>query len=93
MSGETGQKWDGNAHSSALLNVASNEGPALLRKLVLVRLVLGWQLVSKLNYRAIGRSENPGGGALSVEMGFTWTFPRNQDATVKLKPELISIKF
>ena len=63
MSGETGQKWDGNAHSSALLNVASNEGPALLRKLVLVRLVLGWQLVSKLNYRAIGRSENPGGGA------------------------------
>ena len=61
MSGETGQKWDGNAHSSALLNVASNEGPALLRKQVLVRLVLGWQLVSKLNYRAVGRSENPGG--------------------------------
>ena len=57
MSGETGQKWDGNAHSSALLNVASNEGPALLRKQVLVRLVLGWQLVSKLNYRAVGRSE------------------------------------
>ena len=26
-----------------------------------------------------------GGGALCVEMGFTWTFPRNQDATVKLK--------
>ena len=23
----------------------------------------------------------PGGGALCVEMGFTWTFPRNQDAT------------
>ena len=62
MSGETGQKWDGNAHSSALLNVASNEGPALLRKQVLVRLVLGWQLVSKLNYRAVGRFENPGGG-------------------------------
>ena len=34
-----------------------------------------------------------GGGALCVEMGFTWTFPRNQDATVKLKSELISIKF
>ena len=33
------------------------------------------------------------GGALCVEMGFTWTFPRNQDATVKLKSELISIKF
>ena len=31
--------------------------------------------------------------ALCVEMGFTWTFPRNQDATVKLKSELISIKF
>ena len=26
------------------------------------------------------------GGALCVEMGFTWTFPRKQDATVKLKP-------
>ena len=36
---------------------------------------------------------NEGGGALCVEMGFTWTFPRNQDATVKLKSELISIKF
>ena len=30
---------------------------------------------------------------LCVEMGFTWTFPRNQDATVKLKCELILIKF
>ena len=30
---------------------------------------------------------------LCVKMGFTWTFPRNQDATVKLKSELISIKF
>ena len=28
-----------------------------------------------------------------VEIGFTWTFPGNQDATVKLKYELISIKF
>ena len=37
MSGETGQKWDGNAHSSALLNVASNEGPTLLKKQVLVQ--------------------------------------------------------
>ena len=34
-----------------------------------------------------------GGGALCVEMGFTWTFPRNQDATAKLKSELFSIKF
>ena len=33
------------------------------------------------------------GRALCVEMGFTWTFPRNQDDTVKLKSELISIKF
>ena len=31
--------------------------------------------------------------ARCVEMGFTWTFPRNQDATVKLESELISIKF
>ena len=30
---------------------------------------------------------------LCVEMGFTWTFPRNQDATVKLKSKLIFIKF
>ena len=30
---------------------------------------------------------------LCVEMGFTWKFPRNQDAKVKLKSELISIKF
>ena len=29
---------------------------------------------------------------LCVEMGFTRTCPRNQDATVKLKSELISIK-
>ena len=34
-----------------------------------------------------------GEGALCVEMGFTWTFSRNQDAKVKLKSELISIKF
>ena len=32
-------------------------------------------------------------GALCVEMGFTWTFPRNQDATVKSKSDFISIKF
>ena len=31
--------------------------------------------------------------SLCVEMGFTWTFPCNQDAKVKLKSELISIKF
>ena len=37
--------------------------------------------------------EGGGGGALCVKMDFTWTFPRNQDATVKLKSELISIKF
>ena len=32
-------------------------------------------------------------GALCVEMDFTWTFPRNLDATVKLKSEFISIIF
>ena len=32
-------------------------------------------------------------GALCVEMSFMWTFPRNQDATLKLKSDLISIKF
>ena len=43
-----------------------------------------------------GRRNNEdegGGGALCVEMGFMWTFPRNQDATVKLKSELIFRKF
>ena len=30
--------------------------------------------------------------ALCVEMGFTWTFSWDQDATVKLKSEIISIK-
>ena len=34
-----------------------------------------------------------GGGELCVEMGFTWTPQRNQDATMKLKSELIFIKF
>ena len=29
---------------------------------------------------------------LCVEMGFTWTFSRNQDATVKLKSELIAVR-
>ena len=38
-----------------------------------------------------GRRNNE--GVLCVEMGFMWTFPRNQDATVKLKSELISIEF
>ena len=27
-------------------------------------------------------------GALCVEMGFTWTFPKNQNAKVKLKSEI-----
>ena len=30
---------------------------------------------------------------LCVEMGFTWTFPSNQNAKEKLKSQLISIKF
>ena len=34
--------------------------------------------------RTVGSSKNPE-GALCVEMGFTQTFPRNQDATLKLK--------
>ena len=38
-------------------------------------------------------NSDAGGGVLCVEMGFTWTFPRNEDATVKLKSELVSIKF
>ena len=43
-------------------------------------------------YRRAGGT-GAGGGALCVEIGFTWTILRNQDATVKLKSELISIKF
>ena len=34
-----------------------------------------------------------GGGPLCVAMDSTWTSQRNQDATMKLKSELISIKF
>ena len=34
-----------------------------------------------------------GGGVLCFEWGFMRTFPRNQDVTVKLKSELIFIKF
>ena len=48
------------------------------------------KLLTKFSIRPKGVN---GGGALCVEMGFTWKFPRNQDATVKLKSELISIKF
>ena len=51
--------------------------------------LLDWQV--KFIYEWGCRKQ--GRGALCVEMGFTWTFPRNQDATVKLKSELISIKF
>ena len=32
-----------------------------------------------------------GGGAMCVEMGFMRTFPRNQDATVKLKSNFYQI--
>ena len=39
----------------------------------------------------VGRNLPP--PPLCVEMGFTRTFPRNQDTTVKLKSELLSIKF
>ena len=40
-----------------------------------------------------GRQSPPSPPPLCVEMGFTWTFHWNQDVTVKLKSELISIKF
>ena len=51
------------------------------------------QFTRKLIYSP-GLAELGGlGGALCVEMGFTSTFPRYQDAKVKLKSELISIKF
>ena len=39
--------------------------------------------------RALGRSYSPGVGALCVEIGYDWTFPRIQDVTVKLKSELV----
>ena len=45
------------------------------------------------NLEGGGASCNVGAKNLGVEMGFTWAFPRNQDAKVKLKSELISIKF
>ena len=39
--------------------------------------------LSDVSHRAVGRSENPGGGALCVLWGFIRTFPGNQDATLK----------
>ena len=41
----------------------------------------------------LGARRTPFPPPLCVEMGLTWTFPRNQDAKVKLKSELISVKF
>ena len=48
---------------------------------------------SVIFYHDLGRGRLPPPHTLCVEMGFTWTFPRNQDATVKLKSEFVSIKF
>ena len=48
-------------------------------------------MVAKSARVGFGRPHPP--TPLCVEMGFTWTFPRNQDAKVKLKSELIFIKF
>ena len=45
------------------------------------------------NRRHDGELLKVGLGGLCVEMSFTWTLHRNQDATVKLKTEPISIKF
>ena len=57
------------------------------------------QLKYKLTFNTIitlqiftGLYRVPVANVLPQLMGFTWTFPRNQDATVKLKSELISIK-
>ena len=51
--------------------------------------ILGKPYKSYTGPRGAGR----GGGGLCVEIGFTQTFPRNQDVSVKLKFELIFIKF
>ena len=39
---------------------------------------------SALLRRALGRCENPGRGALCVEIGFTRTFSRNQDCNIEI---------
>ena len=47
--------------------------------------------------QAQGPSELGGRGTIApplyIEMGFMWTFSKNQDAIVKLKSKLISINF
>ena len=48
---------------------------------------------SSMYSKFLGSGRDHGPTALCVEMAFTWTFSRNQDATVKLKSELISFKF
>ena len=53
-------------------------------------------MASKITDRDGGTGWGQGGrppSPLCVEMGFTRTFSRNQDVTVKLKSELIFIKF
>ena len=52
-----------------------------------------FKAVSLDRYKFVGRSENWEGGALCVEIGLTWTSQKNQDATMKLRSELISNKF
>ena len=39
------------------------------------------------------RNNEAGGGYCVLKQGFTWTFIRNHDVTVKLMSELIFIKF
>ena len=42
-----------------------------------------------ISYRKSITNSPPPSPPLCVEMGFTWTFPRNQDATLKLKAHLL----
>ena len=55
----------------------------------------GFQVqISLVSIRVVGRSWwVEGGGALCVEIGFSSTFPRNQDVTMRLKFELIFMQF
>ena len=50
-------------------------------------------MANKVDAQVRRNREGLGGGHCVLKWGFTRTFPRNQDVTVKLKSELIFIKF
>ena len=70
-----------------LLNIWRAE---LLRRSAMTHSNIGFDTSPQCPAGASIASQNWARGALCVEMGFTWTSQRNQDATMKSKSKLIS---